>query len=113
MIASVRTRVTNIAFEARAPGASNYCLALPQGRDHFPAYRCTNEMQAQLARLVRRNVNKTGLYMFASTPPETPSVGFKTYLAVLTTYRARGAYAVAAANNDFREPRLSSDYIAA
>ena len=106
------TWITHIAFEARAPGPSYCFLAIPQGRDNLPAVRCTLAMQVQLARLVRRNVKKTDLYMFASIPPEDPDVGTQTYLAVLTTYRARGAYAVAAANDDFREPQRSTEDIA-
>ncbi len=50
--------------------------------------------------------------MFASIPTDDPDVGTQTYLAVLTTYRARGAYAVAAANDDFREPQRPSENIA-
>jgi len=106
------TWITHIAFEARAPGPSYCFLAIPQGRDNLPAVRCTLAMQVQLARLVRRNVKKTDLYMFASIPPEDPDVGTQTYLAVLTTYRARGAYAVAAANDDFREPQRATEDIA-
>ena len=107
------TWITHITFEARAPGPSYCFLAIPQGRDNLPAARCTLAMQVQLARLVRRNVKKTDLYMFASIPPEEEDVGTQTYLAVLTTYRARGAYTVAAANDDFRDPQRSSEDIAA
>ena len=69
-------------------------------------------MQIQLARLVRRNVKKIYLYMFASIPTDDPDVGTQTYLAVLMTYRARGAYAVAATNEDFCEPQRPSEDIA-
>jgi len=106
------TWITHIAFEARAPGPSYCFLAFPQGRDNLPAARCTLAMQVQLVRLVRRNVKKIDLNMFASIPPEEKDVGTQTYLAVLTTYLARGAYAVAAANADFREPQRSSEDIA-
>jgi hypothetical protein len=50
--------------------------------------------------------------MFVSIPPKDPDVGTQTYLAVLTTYRPRGAYAVAAANDDFRETQRSTEDIA-
>ncbi len=51
--------------------------------------------------------------MFASIPPDDSDVAtHQTYLAILTIYRARGAYAVAAANDDFREPQRSSEDIA-
>ncbi len=106
------TWITQIAFEARALGPSYYFLAIPQGRDNLPAARCTIAMQIKLARLDRRNVKKTDLYMFASIPTEDPDVGTQTYLAVFTIYRARGAYAVAAANDDFREPQRPSEDIA-
>ncbi len=69
-------------------------------------------MQIQLARLARRNVKNTDLYMFASIPPNDPDVGTQTYLAVLTTYRARGAYAVAPANDDFCKPQRPREDIA-
>jgi hypothetical protein len=83
------TWITRIAFEARAPGPSYCFCVIPQGRDNLPIVRCTLAMQVQLARLVRRNVKKTDLYMFASIPPEDPDVRTQTYLAVLTTYSLR------------------------
>ena len=63
---------THIAFEARAPGPSYCFLAITQGRGNLPAVRCTLAMQVQLARLIRRNVKKIDIDMFASIPPEDP-----------------------------------------
>ena len=79
------TWIMHVPFEARAPGPSYCFLAIHQGRDNLLAVRCALAMQEQLTRLVRRNVKKIDLYMFASIPLEDPDVGTRTYLVVLTT----------------------------